>query len=294
MITQADVQSYVDNGYLVVPGLIDRAELEQLKADIIRIARGAYPCAELPPAAAEQTDEEVLRGILCIHFPHSVSPVMRDFVRHPKVTAALGQLVAAHLPHWDGRVKCMQSMLFVKPPGLPGQAWHQDEFFIPTRDRSLTGAWIAIDDATIDNGCLWVVPGSHRDGYLWPHRDHGQAPEFDPSPACYGFDESLQVPVEVTAGSVVFFNGYLLHQSRRNRSDIYRRVLVSHYCNSWSLLPWLSAVPAHNVGSADYRGVLPVVGDDPYADKGYIDPPAPGLRPYVPDAVLVADHEGQM
>lgn len=48
----------------------------------------------------------------------------------------------------------MQTMLFVKPPGFPGQAWHQDENFIPTRDRSLCGGWIALDDATIENGCL--------------------------------------------------------------------------------------------------------------------------------------------
>jgi hypothetical protein len=46
--------------------------------------------------------------------------------------------------------------------GKPGQAWHQDETFIPTPDASLCGVWIALDDATVDNGCLWVQPGSHR------------------------------------------------------------------------------------------------------------------------------------
>ena len=49
-------------------------------------------------------------------------------------------------------VKCMQSMLFVNGSGKPGQAWHQDEVYIPTRDRWLTGAWIAMDDATVENG----------------------------------------------------------------------------------------------------------------------------------------------
>ena len=56
-------------------------------------------------------------------------------------------------------IKSMQSMLFIKPAGKPGQAWHQDEYYIPTRDASLTGVWIALDDATIENGCLWVRPG---------------------------------------------------------------------------------------------------------------------------------------
>ena len=114
------------------------------------------------------TDAEVLQNILCIHQPHFISPVMEKYARHPKICGILGQITAAHLPFWDGSVKCMQSMLFVKPPQFQGQAWHQDEIYIPTRDRSLIGAWIAMDDATIENGCLWVVPGSHRTGYLYP------------------------------------------------------------------------------------------------------------------------------
>ena len=59
-------------------------------------------------------------------------------------------------------------MLFIKSEGKPGQAWHQDEFFIPTRDRSLTAVWIALDDATVENGCLWVLPGSHRPRHYLP------------------------------------------------------------------------------------------------------------------------------
>src|SRR3954466_9438000 len=113
----------------------------------------------------------------------------------------------------------MQSMLFVKPPGLPGQAWHQDEIYIPTRDRSLAGAWIAIDDATVENGCLRVLPGSHRMGYLYPQRQHTDLEEFDFAGESHGFDDAGEVAVEVKAGSVVFFNGYLLHRSRRNRSQ---------------------------------------------------------------------------
>ena len=176
----------------------------------------------------------------------------------------ISQITAAHLPHWDGSVKCMQSMLFVKPPGFQGQAWHQDEIYIPTRDRSLIGGWIAIDDATIDNGCLWVVPGSHRDGYLYPQKPHDNPDEFDFAPESYGFDESQEVPVEVKAGSVVFFNGYLLHRSKKNNSDIYRRVLVNHYMNAWSLLPW-GKEEDKSVAASDIRRIVPVAGIDPYA-----------------------------
>lgn len=266
------VRSFVDNGFMVREGLVSPAELEELKRDMLFMARGGYPCTSLQPLPAGLSDKEALENILCLHQPHYLSPVMRRFAEHPFICSVLSRITAAHLAHWDGSVKCMQTMLFVKPPGKPGQAWHQDEIYIPTRDRSLIGAWIAIDDATIDNGCLWVVPGSHRHGYLFPSRTPDDLTEYDGSGQSYGFDDTKAIPVEVKAGSVVFFNGYLLHKSLRNCSQVYRRALVSHYMNSWSLLPWYSTdVPGEgmqSVGTADNRTILRVAGTDPYAWKG--------------------------
>lgn len=266
-LNETQVRSFVDNGYLILPGLIKPDELAELKADTSRIARGHYPSAALQPLPASMSEVEVLKNILCIHQPHTISPVMTRYVTHPEICGALSQITAAHLPFWDGSVKCMQSMLFVKPPLFQGQAWHQDEIYIPTRDRSLIGAWIAIDDATVENGCLYVIPGSHRNGYLYPQHPHNKPDEFDFAPESYGFDESAEIPVEVAAGAVVFFNGYLLHRSRRNRSTGYRRVLVNHYMNAWSLLPW-SLRDGEYVAMADRRKIILVAGSDPYAWKG--------------------------
>ena len=271
-LSDAQVQSFVNDGFLAIPDMVGAAEVEELRRDTVRIARGEYPCDTIQPASEGLSDDDVLRTILCIHQPHYISAIMERYARHPLVCGALSQITAAHLPFWDGSVKCMQTMLFVKPPDFQGQAWHQDEIYIPTRDRSLIGAWIALDDANIENGCLWVLPGSHRTGYLYPQRKHGNADEFDFAPESYGFDESAEMPVEVKTGTVVFFNGYLLHRSRRNRSSVYRRVLVSHYCNAWSLLPW-SLKEGETVATADRRCILPVSGTDPYAWKGYDNPP---------------------
>jgi ectoine hydroxylase-related dioxygenase (phytanoyl-CoA dioxygenase family) len=268
IVSAAEVEFFVENGYLVVPDLIAPEELEEIKQDTVKIARGGYPCEGIQPLSGELDDDVVLQNILCIHQPHYISPVMEKFVKHPRVCGVLSQITGAHLPHWDGSVKCMQSMLFVKPPNFQGQAWHQDEIYIPTRDRTLTGAWIAVDDATIDNGCLWIIPGSHKQGYLYPQRDHGNPDEFDFAKESFGFDESIEIPVEVKAGTVVFFNGYLLHRSRKNRSAIYRRVLVNHYMNAWSLLPW-SIKEGEYPAMADRRAIIPVAGIDPYAWKGY-------------------------
>src|SRR5215831_8415921 len=202
---EEQVRFFVENGYLAIPGLVSPKEVEELRRDTITIARGGYPCPSIPPVSEKMSDEEVLQSILCIHQPHYISPVMEKYVRHPGICGALSQITAAHLPFWDGSVKCMQSMLFVKPPQFQGQAWHQDEIYIPTRDRSLIGAWIAMDDATKANGCLYVIPGSHRMGYLYPQRSHNKPDEFDFGGESFGFDENEQVAVEVKAGTVVFF-----------------------------------------------------------------------------------------
>lgn len=271
-LSVAQVAQFVDEGYLVLPDLMSGEELEELKRDAVDIARGKYPSEKLKTAAPEATDREVLENILCIHQPHYISPVMEKYIRHPLICGALSQIVGAHLAHWDGSVKCMQSMLFIKPPQFQGQAWHQDEIYIPTRDRSLCGAWIALDDATIENGCLWVLPGSHRSGYLHPQRAHNNTDEFDGAAESYGFDDSEEIPVEVKAGSVVFFNGYLLHRSRKNRSSIYRRALVNHYMNAWSRLPW-KVRTGESGATSDFRSIIPVAGYDPYAWKGTEPPP---------------------
>ncbi len=266
-------KAYCDDGYVVCERLFSDDELAALKEDLVKLARGYYPCESLQPIPDSVSDEDALVNILCIHFPHHASPVVKAFTQHEKLARVLSQIVGAHLAdgHWNGGVKCMQSMFFAKPSGKPGQAWHQDELYIPTRDRSLCGAWIAVDDATLENGCLWVIPGSHKSGVLYPQKPHGRNDEFDASNESYGFDESLEIPVEVPAGSVVFFNGYLLHRSKRNTSSGYRRALVNHYMSMNSLLPWWVGdnPPQYVSGASDCRCVHPVVGEDPYAGAGY-------------------------
>ena len=268
MILDPDqVERYVRDGFLVVEGLVSSNELEELKSEAVNIAKGVYPCGGWEPLPNRTPDSELLESFLCVHQPHHVSPVIESYVRLPAICSVLSQIVGAHLAHWTGNVKCMQSMYFVKPAGLPGQAWHQDEIYIPTRDRSLTGAWIAIDDATVENGCLWVLPGSHQRGVLYKQRDHGNPDEFDPSLESFGFDDSGEVPVEVAAGSVVFFNGYLLHRSKSNRSVLYRRALVSHYMSAESYLPWGQSKEDIPIAQMDDRHVIFVAGNDPYPEE---------------------------
>ncbi|HVF09418.1 MAG TPA: phytanoyl-CoA dioxygenase family protein, partial [Abditibacteriaceae bacterium] len=217
-LTEKQVQEHIDNGFVIVPDVINREEINEVVADMIKLLRGGYDCPSLQPLPESLSDEAVMNSFLGLLQPHYVSPVISRYVKHPLICGMLSQLVAAHLPFWDGSVKCMQSMVFTKPPDYPGQAWHQDELYIPTRDHSLTGAWVALDDATVENGCLYVIPQSHRMGYLYPQYPHERPGEWDFAPQSYGFDDSGAIPVEVKAGDVIFFNGYVLHCSFKNRS----------------------------------------------------------------------------
>lgn len=273
-LDQAQIEFYRREGYLILPQALSEQEVEALRNETTRICRGE--AGEFPGLSASdptESDDECLKRYLCIHFPHKISPLMFDFLAHPKIVGVLEQIIGPD-------VKCMQSMLFIKAAGKPGQAWHQDEYFIPTRDRSLTGAWLALDDATTENGCLWVLPGSHRSGVLYPQRQHNDR-RFDCTGEAYQFpyNDDQAVPVEVKAGAIVFFNGYLLHRSLPNRaSSGYRRTLVNHYMSASSLLPWAQPT-GESDGMLDFRDIVMVAGNDPYAYKGTISYHQPHVRP---------------
>ncbi len=267
---------YAEHGYLVLEDAFSPAEVAALKAETTLICRGDRgELPDHPHAAAGESDDSVLARFLCIHFPHKCSPVMLAAARQGATISALTTVIGPN-------VKCMQSMLFIKSAGKPGQAWHQDEDYIPTRDRSLTGAWIAIDRATVENGCLWVIPGSHRPGVLWPQRWHGDR-RFDCAEESHGFPftDDQAIAVEVEAGAVVIFNGYLLHRSLPNRAPAgtYRRSLVNHYMSCESHLPWGQPPAGEHVAHFDFRDVIVVAGQDPYAWKGYVDVHKPSVRP---------------
>lgn len=273
-MTEKDRSFFHEQGYLVIEDALSAEEIARFNEETAGICRGQFGTYGGWAGPHDgQSDDEVLRQYLCIHMPHKISTLFQQAIALPPMREVLESIIGPD-------VKCMQSMLFIKAAGKPGQAWHQDEDYIPTRDRSLTGGWIALDDATVDNGCLWVLPGSHRPGVLWPQRVQEDR-RFDCAQESFQFpyrDEDA-VPVEVKAGSIVFFNGYLLHRSLPNRlAGGYRRALVNHYMSAQSLLPWGAMPTGGPAATADYRDVVMVCGKDPYAWKGYEDVARPHVR----------------
>lgn len=274
-ISSENVAFYKDYGYLIAPDLVSHDEVEKLKKDTVKIFRGEYGTMEgLIPVAAEEKDADVLKQYVAIHFPHKISPLIKDFLAQEKIVNVLTNVVS-------NNVKCMQSMLFVKGPGKAGQAWHQDEFYIPTRDKSLIGVWIAIDDASVENGCLWIIPGSHKPGYIMSRVDNNSDEYADVDTIdVSSYKQEEIIPVEVKSGAVVFFNGYLLHSSKRNKTTgNFRTALVNHYMSAESMLPWDQdgKLPS----TEDMRDIVMVAGTDPYSAKPIVDLNKPYLRPEV-------------
>ena len=278
-VTPALVEQLRVDGYAVLRNALTPQEVDEVNGEVVRLCRGDLGAIQNSALtnqefSARESDEDVLRRFLCIHYPHKVSEIIRRLIAKPNLVSALTQCIGPN-------VKAMQSMLFVKSEGKPGQAWHQDEHFIPTRDRSLTAVWIALDDATIENGCLWVIPGSHRRGVLYPDRELDD-PAFDCSREAYDFPYSDHdaVPVQIPAGAGVIFNGYLLHRSLENSGKHgYRRALAYHYMSAESLLPWFDMPEGVHVGEHDFRDIVMVAGEDPYAWKGVDDVTRPISRP---------------
>jgi ectoine hydroxylase-related dioxygenase (phytanoyl-CoA dioxygenase family) len=271
-ISQENISFYANHGYLIAPALLTQNEIDELRKETAAIFRGERGHVEgLVEVKENESDSDVMKKYVAIHFPHKLSEQIHAFLSHQKVIEVLTKIVSPN-------VKCMQSMLFVKGPGKAGQSWHQDEYYIPTRDKSLVGAWIAIDDATVENGCLWIVPG--RPSHIMQRVKNDSNDYADVDTVDVTMQRSEMIPVEVKSGSVVFFNGYTLHSSLRNKTtDCFRTALVNHYMSAESMLPWDQDGKLEP--TEDLRDIVLVAGEDPYAWKGTVDANKPYLRPEI-------------
>ncbi|OAY77983.1 Phytanoyl-CoA dioxygenase 1 [Ananas comosus] len=126
----------------------------------------------------------------------------------------------------------IQSMYIFKQPGIGGEVVpHQDNSFLYTEPPSCTGLWLALEDATITNGCLWAIPGSHKSNFtsngLKRRLIRGEnGVHFDRPSLSY--DQKDFVPLEVKSGSLVVIHGNLVHQSFENQSPKSRHALSLH------------------------------------------------------------------
>jgi len=274
-LTAKNIHFYKEQGYLIAPELLTMDVVKELNEDALTIVSGkSGKIKGLLPVESKDTDEEIVKRYAAIHFPHKISEIMKKYAGCSEIVHVLAGIISPN-------VKCLQTMLFIKAPGKKGQAWHQDEYYIPTRDKSLIGAWIAMENADVENGCLWVIPGSHKDGFIRKRvpNENSNFADVDRADITPYTDKDF-VKVEVKAGSIIFFHGYLLHMSLENKSkNRSRKALVAHYSSAETMLPW------DQDGRLDFthdnRDIFMVTGKDPYAYKGISNLSKPFVRPDV-------------
>jgi len=174
------------------------------------------------------------------HAMHDCDPEFDRFSRQP-ILAKL----AAGLGHTDP--KLAQSMYIFKQPEIGGEViCHQDATYIRTAPNSCLGIWIALEDATEENGCLWGIPGGHKGSAvpgmpksLFIREGVGTRTEIlDTTP----FDEEACVPLPAPKGTVLAFGGLFPHMSRANRSAKSRHAYTLHVIDGATNYPdnnWL-------------------------------------------------------
>ncbi|CAJ2650259.1 unnamed protein product [Trifolium pratense] len=169
------------------------------------------------------------------HALHEIEPAFKKFSSSEKASSLMSSLGYK-------RPVIMQSMYIFKQPGIGGEVVpHQDNSFIYTEPQTCTGLWLALEDATILNGCLWAIPGSHKNGLLRRFMRDENGVKFDrPSPS---YDQKDFVPIEVKAGSLVVIHGDLIHQSFENQSTKSRHAYSLHVVDTdsckWAPENWI-------------------------------------------------------
>jgi ectoine hydroxylase-related dioxygenase (phytanoyl-CoA dioxygenase family) len=221
VLTDDQVDTFRRTGHLTVANIFDDAEIDAAITDLDAWSReflGSMRSEQRDWYLEGESDQPLLRKL---DNPVYHREVFRSMARHRRLVAIVHQLIG------DG-LSVFFSQVFMKPPEVGGpKPIHQDNFYFGPNDLDATlTAWIALDEATIDNGCLHY--SNVHQSEIFPH----VAPEGEPF--------NLQIPAEharrfemspepVPRGGVSFHHGNTPHQSSANRSPRPRRAAAFHY-----------------------------------------------------------------
>ena len=228
MFDQAMKRSYERDGFLVVRSLFTEAELagvrkrmDEIIADPARARAGVSIGREGDTEADKSKPEAKNQSIRGLAFLARFDPVFRAFAQQPKLLEIVRGLIGP-------RVKVFRDQALLKPPGGQAKPVHQDQSYFQVLPwDSLVTAWIALDEATEDNGCMTYVPGSHRYG-LFPIAPDPKRPVHH-VPQTGNLNLPGPVACPVPPGSVIFHHGGTLHASSENRTNTWRKAVIFHF-----------------------------------------------------------------
>ena len=231
MLTDAQHAAYDQDGFIVVPNLFSAAEIAELRAVTDGFVRNSVKVtANDEIYDLEDTHSAAAPRVRRIKTPHAHHEAYFRASRHPAVVAILKEL-------W-GSVRYDTGKLNMKSAGYGAPIeWHQDWAFYPHTNDNLAAVGIMLDDFTLQNGPMMVIPGSHR-GPIHDH--HGPDGRFcgaiDPEAAKLDLDKAK--PCLGPAGSITIHHVRAVHGSATNFSGVERRFLLFQYraADAWPLL----------------------------------------------------------
>ena len=206
-------------GYTLVRGLFSPAEAERLRDHYMDVRQHGPRAHDF--AGHTSTDRDPLKRYPRMAQMHRWDAESLQWLVDPRIDEVMTTLLGRS-PY------AVQTMIYFKPPGSRGQALHQDNFYLKADPGTCVAAWMALDRVDEANGCLEVVPGSHRWPILCTEKADTTVSFTDvtvPLPTT-----EAAVPVVMEPGDVLFFHGALVHGSNPNTTtDRFRRALIGHY-----------------------------------------------------------------
>jgi phytanoyl-CoA hydroxylase len=174
------------------------------------------------------------------HAMHDLDPVFDRFSRSPELAKVVESLEFEE-------PAIIQSMYIFKPPRIGGEVvCHQDSTYIYTEPESCIGFWFALEDATVENGCMYFIPGGHKMNLKQRNyrvsENELTTEVLDPEP----WPEHLKLPAEASTGTLVIFDGRAPHMSAPNSSSFSRHAYTLHIIDQvcrWPADNWLQRSP---------------------------------------------------
>lgn len=224
-VSDAEVAQFHEQGYLIIRNAFTSAECQTTLDALLDLLAGKNPdfkgviyekeaqnlVETLPPA---ERQDLVRKFWLFADYDER----LKEMTAHPDLMRVLARLL-------DDKPELFQDMALFKPPRIGREKpWHQDfAYFNLPLGTVVVGAWIALDEATVDNGCMQVIPGSHREGPVV----HFQRRDWQICDTDVARERIVAVPMQ--PGDCLLFQGMLHHGTPANRTDQRRRAVQFHY-----------------------------------------------------------------
>lgn len=217
-LARCEIEQYERDGFLVIERLLDPGDVDRLLSRVAELvedpARQPGIRLQVEPSLTGETAAPRLDTLRKIEGLVEHDEIFGDLARNPRVLGVFQSLLGPD-------VKLFRDALMMKP-ARHGSAkpYHQDSAYWSIDPPELASAWIALDEATLENGCMRVLPGSHR----WGLQRHEHLADFQVDEAA--LDTSGEIAAPLPAGGALFFHSMLLHATSPNLSPRPRRAMI--------------------------------------------------------------------